>query len=123
MSTDDDNVPARDPYFLLPSPKSGHAPFEILHIGHTDSLPYEPPPRTEHTWARRLGMHINRVPKGGQLKRRTAVRLHTLDSPERYTQAQIERACALAATLFQDTLVLCERPARTSSLEIDDDPR
>jgi len=40
------------------------------------------------------------------------VHLETLKSPARYTDAQIDRACAVAYTLKRGRFVLCEPPKR-----------
>ena len=40
------------------------------------------------------------------------VHLETLQSPVRYTTAQLERACALAHLLKRGRFVLCEPPRR-----------
>lgn len=38
--------------------------------------------------------------------------LETLANPARYTDAQIDRACQIAAALHRGKLVLCEPPQR-----------
>lgn len=68
---------------------------------------------TEYAWARRLGIHVNRPPKGvrrdGTRPPASRVRIVTIDGRP---PVRIESARAVAAACGAGMLVLCELPAR-----------